>query len=276
MERRETQRFLARIYQEGDRFEVLYRHEGGSVARKERLHTSDTAEAFLDEVQRAEEQGYNVYVSAMPLDVQATGKYDRIWIDQDDVEGPWPFGADPTFEGTQWPQPSTLVKTSEAVGGFRWQAIWLLKTPIEAGLAKHAMKTLAKSIGGDEGVHDSRRVLRLAGVMNAKRGSAARLMDTNAEPISFSAFDVPQETALTKMLTADVQNPNHVLGEFIDGVTEGDRNRKAYMAARQLKASGVSHGDAGAFLLLGASRCEPPLNERELEHALNSAYHRGT
>jgi len=273
MEIRETERFLTRIYQEGDRFEVLYRSEDGSVARKERSFATGMI-SFLDEVERAEENNFNVYVSAMPLDVQATGKYDRIWIDQDDVDGPWPFGADPNFDFDQWPQPTTLVKTSEADGGFRWQAIWILKASIEASAAKYAMKALSKQIGADETVHDSRRVLRLPGVMNAKRGTAARLMDTNSEAIEFSAFRLPKETALTALLTAEVQNPNHVLGEFIDGVGEGDRNRKAYMAARHLRKSGVGYEDAGAFLLLGAGRCEPPLDGRELEHALNSAYHR--
>lgn len=269
MDTRETERFLNRVYEEGDRFEVLYRDNDGVVARKEMAY--DPSGPFLDEVQRAENGGFNVYVSAMPLDVQATGQYDRIWVDQDDCDAAWPFGSGEV----NWPQPTTLVKTSDGIGGFRWQAIWLLDRDIDTEKARSAMKRLSKLIGADEGVHDSRRVLRLAGVMNAKRGSQARLMETTEGRISISGFDLPNETALTKLLTAEIQNPNHVLGEFLEGVSEGDRNRSAYMAARHLKNAAVQYNDAAAFLKLGAGRCDPPMDDRELEHALDSAYHRG-
>lgn len=276
MDRREAHRFINRIYEVGDRFEVLYRHDDGRVARKERTLKNIAADDLLDEFERAEAGGFNVYASAMPLDVQADGAYDRIWVDQDDLEAPWPFGADPKMgDKMNYPEPTTLVKTSEGVGGFRWQAIWLLDDPITAVEAKKAMKRLASNIGADGSVHDARRVLRVAGVMNAKRGNSARLMESNDGRLSLDAFNLPTETALDAMLNAEVQNPNHVLGEFLAGEAEGDRNRKAYMAARHLKNAAVTYDDAAAFLMLGASRCNPPLEERELEHALNSAYHRG-
>lgn len=275
MEHRETARFMARLYESGDRFEVFYRKEDGTVARKERgAFGPEYDSAFLEEVERAEAAGFNVYVSAMPLQQQALGTYDRLWVDQDDVAGPWPFGADPKFDGVQWPTPTTLVKTSDGDGGFRWQAIWILDKPLDADEARSAMKRLARQIGADQSVHDPRRVLRIAGVMNAKRGSQARLMETTKEPISFAAFDLPKETALSKLLTADVQNPANVLGEWLDGVSEGDRNRKAYVAARFLRGCGVGYDDAAAILKLGAMRSEPPLDDRELQHSLDSAYHR--
>ena len=273
MDTRETDRFLHRLYEQGDKFEVLYLDNDGDVRRGTRTH-EEGSHAFLDEVGRAETAGYNVYVSAMPLGIQKTNLFDRIWIDQDDVEGPWPFGADPAFDGPSWPEPSTLVKTSDGVGGYRWQAIWKLSVALDASEAKSMMKSLAGKIGADLGVHDSRRVLRLAGVMNAKRGSQARLMSTSEGTVSKEAFALPKAAALTKYLQADVQNPNHVLGEWLEGVQDGDRNRKAYMAARHLKNAAVAWNDAAAILKLGAQRCEPMFDDSELEHALNSAYHR--
>jgi hypothetical protein len=210
----------------------------------------------------------------MPMHVQRNGVYDRIWVDQDDLGAAWPFGADPNFDGTQWPKATTLVKTSEGEGGFRWQAIWRLDEPIDPVKAKIVMKQLAKRIGADETVHDPRRVLRLPGAMNVKRQSAARLIDTFEHPTSLDAFYLPVEDALAKMMNAEVRDPNHVLGEWLAGITEGDRNRTAYVTARFLKSCGVDYGDAGAILLLGARRAEPELEAHEVEHALDSAYHR--
>lgn len=273
MDKREAKRYLAKLYGAGDAFEVLYLNAEGRVARKQHTLTGpEIIEEFIEEVERAEGAGFNVYVSAIPLNKQGE-TYDRIWVDQDDPEGVWPFAANEIV----WPKPSTLVKTSDAVGGYRWQAIWLLKEPIEAKEARRAMKHLAKLIGADEGVHDARRVLRLPGVMNVKRASQARLLDSG-DAIEYAAFGIPaaDTTAgvLDSLLNADVQNPNHVLGEFLDGVSEGERNRKAYMAARHLKNAAVQYMDAAAIMKLGAGRCEPPLDDRELEAALDSAYHR--
>ncbi len=281
MDVREIERFLRRIYGEGDDFEVLYKDEKAppTISRGVRtmpLETGDqrSMDMLMEEFGRAEAAGFNIYVSAMPLHVQERDLYDRIWVDQDDLTAAWPFGADPDFEGTQWPQPTTLVKTSEGEGGFRWQAIWLLPGAIEKAQAKLVMKQLAKRIGADETVHDPRRVLRLPGAMNVKRQSAARLIDTAEGTVSLEAFYLPVEDALTKMMNAEVRDPNHVLGEWLGGITEGDRNRTAYVAARFLKSCGVEYSDAGAILLLGARRAVPELESHEVEHALDSAYHR--
>jgi hypothetical protein len=281
MDVREIDRFLRRIYTEGDDFEVLYKDEASpaTVSRGVRTMPLDTGDQrsmdiLIEEFGRAEAAGFNIYVSAMPMHVQEAKVYDRIWVDQDDLTAPWPFGADPAFEGTQWPMPTSLVKTSSGEGGFRWQAIWLLAEPIEPTKAKIVMKQLAKRIGADESVHDPRRVLRLPGALNVKRDSMARLMDTRSGTVTLEAFYLPVEDALTKMMNAEVRDPAHVLGEWLAGVTEGDRNRTAYVAARFLKSCGVDYGDAGAILLLGARRAEPELEAHEVEHALDSAYHR--
>jgi hypothetical protein len=278
MEARESYRFLNRLYNPGDTFEVLYRHEDGTVARQEREMADGPAATsdLLDEFARAEDGGYNVYSSAMPLHVQASGTFDRIWVDQDEVTAPWPFGADPNFDGAQWPAPTTLVKTSEAEGGFRWQAIWLISEDIEPAKARIVMKQLAKRIDADGSVHDSRRVLRVPGIMNAKRGSAARLIDTSEGDVSLDAFYLPEDTPMQALLNVEVQNPMHVLGEWLAGAPEGDRNRKAYVAARFLKGCEVDYTDAGAILQLGAQRCDPPLDSTEVQHALDSAYHRSS
>lgn len=275
MDKRETDRFLHRIYDNGDEFEVLYLDGDGTVRRLTKTFRGEQnrdSNDFILEVERAEAAGFNVYVSAMPLAAQKAKAFDRIWVDQDDPAAENPFAR----SENPWPAPTTLVKTSDAEGGYRWQAIWRLQDTLPQTDARARMKRLAEEIGADGGVHDARRVLRLAGVMNAKRGSQARLMSTEDGLISIDAFGSMHATTdpLAAMLNATIQNPNHVLGEFLEGVEKGERNRKAYMAAKHLKNAAVGYDDAAAFLMLGASRCDPVMDDRELEHALNSAYHR--
>ena len=268
-------------------FEVAYIHPTEEDPRKKVRRVERRADIIggddfkgdyghvLDEMERAEEAGYNVYVSVLPVSHQGH-VYDRVWVDQDDPTAPYPFAADERWEGGQWPEPTTLVKTSDAEGGFRWQAIWLLQpgTALSPDEGKAFVKKLAKKAGADESVHDARRVLRVPGILNAKRGSMARLISTSEGHVSTEAFDLPEESYVEGLLNMEVNNPQHILGEWLDGAKEGDRNRKAYVTARFLRSCGVSIEDAGPILKLGAMRCDPELPDHELQHALNSAYHR--
>jgi hypothetical protein len=282
MDGREVARFLDKLYEDGDEFEVAYiRPQGapgaGKVARVARTYLSEGVglDKTLGEMERAESSGFNVYVSALPTYRQITASFDRIWVDQDDPTAPWPFGASPEWGHPAWPRPTTLVRTSEAEGGFRWQAIWLINEIIDAAEARDKMKRLAAMVGADGSVHDARRVLRVPGIVNAKRGQNSRLMETNPGRVSLDAFDLPEESALDALLKGTISNPAAVLGEWLRGTSEGDRSRKAYVAARFLKSCDVDWADAAGILKLGAARCTPPMEDRELEHSLNSAYHRG-
>ena len=266
MDKEQVTRYFNKLYAEQP-FELVAIKDGD--ARRKTLHWPMDNLDVLAAIKAFTIRDYNVYASAMPMDVQETQLYDRVWVDQDDITGPWPWGT----EEVQWPAPTTLVKTSEEDGGFRWQAIWLLKDPLEQDDARRLMKRLAAQIGADGGVHDPRRILRVPGVMNAKRGVPARLMDTNEGTISVAAFNLPEETAVAKLLSAQVNNPNEILGEWLAGAEEGERNKKAYVCARFLRSCGVVHDDALSLVALGGSRCEPPLPEHEIRNAVRSAYH---
>ena len=276
MDFEQTSRWLDRLYEDGDTFELVA-IKNGKAHRKtytygglQHTYNGEKTVEVREAIRNAEEGGWNVYASAMPLNIQETGTYDRVWVDMDALDGIWPWGTDAEV---QWPQPATLVKTSEEGGGFRWQAIWKLAKPLDPEQARSVMKRLANQIGADGGVHDARRILRVPGVVNAKRGTPARLMDTHEGTVSLDAFDLPTETAVSKLLSAEVQNPNAILGEWLAGVGEGERNKKAYVAARFLRSTGVVHDDALAIVALGASRCDPPLDENETRNAVRSAYH---
>ena len=273
MDKNETHRYLTRLYDIDDDFEVAYLKPDARPSRVVRNLTDP--DGLLDEMERAEGAGFNVYASVLPTRLQ-DGVYDRIWADMDDVTAPYPWGVDAPHP---LPEPTTLVKTSEEAEGFRWQAIWRLDDGALLGdTGRDVVKRLARAIGADQAVHDPRRVLRVPGIINAKRDQMARLVSTTEDRFSLKAFDLPEggsgSDLLKTLQTAEVSNPAHVLGEWLDGAKEGDRNRKAYVVARFLKGCGVDYEDAGPILKMGALRADPPLPDHELIHAMNSAYHR--
>lgn len=266
MDAEQVTRYFNKLYEDGQSYELVAIQDG-KARRKWFQHGVDSPYDAIAVFEAAE---HNIYASAMPRDVQEQSLYDRVWVDQDDVNGPWPWGTDSEL---QWPQPTTLVKTSEEGGGFRWQAIWLLDKPVDETKGRAVMRRLASQIGADKSVHDPRRILRVPGVVNAKRGYPARLMDTHDGLVSLDSFNLPTDTLVGRLLSAEVNNPNAILGEWLAGAEEGERNKKAYVCARFLRGCGVVHDDALSIVALGGSRCDPPLPEHEIRNAVRSAYH---
>jgi len=270
MDTEQTEKWLAQQYGEGDQFELVAIKD--KQARRKTFTWGYPDEDPLGACGAFEAAGYDVYASAMPMDVQATGKYDRIWVDQDDLAGPWPWGTD---KDLQWPKPTTLVKTSEEGGSFRWQAVWQLNGLLDEKEARATMKRLAAQIGADQSVHDPRRILRVPGITNAKRGVMARYLGGETDAVSLEAFNLPKETTVQALLSQTVTKPQAILGEWLEGFGEGERNQKAYICARFLHSCEVAHDDALAIVALGGSRCTPAMDDQEIYNAVRSAYHAG-
>lgn len=270
MDVEQTHTWLEAVYEDGDRFELVAIKD--KRARRKTFTWGLDDNPVLEAIEAFEEHGFDVYASAMPLQAQENGVYDRVWVDQDDLNGPWPWGNDPDL---QWPKPTTLVKTSEGGGGFRWQAIWKLKESMSEQDGRNIMRRLAKRIGADGKVHDPRRILRVPGVTNAKRGMMSRYLGGYPDPISIEAFNLPKETAVQQLMEAQVSKPHAILGEWLEGFGEGERNQKAYICARFLRSCDVTHDDALAIVAVGARRCTPPMDDQEVYNAVRSAYHAG-
>jgi len=270
MDVEQTEQWLAAQYDVEDEFELVA--ISGKQARRKTFTWDGVGQAVTDACEAFEAHGFNVYASAMPLLEQEGGMYDRIWVDQDNINGPWPWGTDGDL---QWPKPSAMVKTSEEGGGFRWQAIWKLNYALEEPEARSMMKRLAAQIGADQKVHDPRRILRVPGVLNAKRGMMARYMGGSTALVSVDAFNLPKETAVQMLMEAQVSKPQAILGEWLAGFPEGERNQKAYICARFLRSCDVSHDDALAIVNVGAQRCQPSMSEDEVYNAVRSAFHAG-
>lgn len=273
MQEEQTRAWFEALYEDGQHFELVAIKDGNARRKTFQWGNDDVPMGVLDACEAFEAHGFDVYASVMPLEVQTSKHYDRIWIDQDDLDGPWPWGTDPNL---QWPQPTTLVKTSEEGGSFRWQAVWLLKGMLLTEQeARNVMRRLAKAIGADGKVHDPRRILRVPGILNAKRGVPARYMGGTTEATTVEAFNLPKETAVQALMEAQVSKPQAILGEWLAGFPEGERNQKAYICARFLRSCEVAHDDALAIVAVGARRCQPPMDDQEVYNAVRSAYHAG-
>ena len=269
--------YFTALFQDGDEFELVAVRDGR--ARRATFGLADL-NSVLAACEAFEEQNFNVYASVLPLAQQEAGTYDRIWIDRDDPKAPWPFGADPNWTLPAWPSPTVCVRTSQVPGeGERWQGIWILKESMDEATARGAIKALAAAGVGDASVHDPRRVLRVPGVRNAKRDSMTKLLSTTTARADWDSFLIEvtppgEPPTMTDLLSGSVSAPHAILGEWLGGVGEGDRARKAYVAARFLKSCGVSFDDALSLIRVGASRCEPVLDGDEGMPAVRSAFHR--
>ena len=272
MDAEQAQSYFDALYDDGDRFELVAIKDGNARRKEFTWGDDDHPLSVLDACEAFEAHGFDVYASAMPLQAQEAGVYDRVWVDQDDLEGPWPWGTDADL---QWPKPTTLVKTSEEGGAFRWQAIWRLKQSLGAEDGRSTIKRLAAQIGADAKVHDPRRILRVPGILNAKRGMMARYLGGSADAINVDAFNLPKQTAVQALMEAQVSKPQAILGEWLAGFEEGERNQKAYIAARFLRSCEVTFDDALAIVNVGGSRCRPAMDEQEVWNAVRSAYHAG-
>lgn len=274
----QVRRYFGALYLPGQTFELVAVKNG--QARRRKFGFPNDLETVLDAIAVFEAAEWNLYASVLPLEVQASEEYDRIWMDRDDPFGPWPFGADPNWDSAAWPEPQVLVRTSEeSPNGQRWQAIWKIE-PVSVQEGRSLIKRIAKAGGGDPSVHDPRRVLRIPGVRNAKRGSITRLLATHNGITNPEAFMLPDDiesggpVSLEALMNADISAPHHVLGEWLQGSDQGDRARKAFVTARFLKSCKVGFEDALAIVNTGAKRATPPLSDDEVVHAVRSAYNR--
>jgi len=273
----QVQTYFKRLFEPGQHFELVA-IKGATARRKTFEYTGDNSPVY-SAVEQFEKLSFNVFASALPIEVQETGSYDRVWADRDDLTAPWPFGADPNWDYAAWPAPTTLVETSSTPEGHRWQAIWKLDETLPEDEARSVIKRLAKIGIADGSVHDPRRILRVPGVMNAKRQSMSKLLQSGDNSTSIESFLLPDDIAtegvtLDALMGVQVSAPHQILGEWLEGTTEGDRARKAFVCARFLKSCLVSFDDALAIVNTGAKRADPPLSDSEVVHSVRSAYNR--
>lgn len=269
MQTEQIVKYFDRLYDPGDLYELVAIKDG--TARRAKFAYQDDNREALEALAEFENLGWNLYTSVLPLQKQQAGVYDRVWLDRDDVTAKDLNG--------DWPTANVHVGTSQTDEGFRWQRIWRLDEELTEDEGRSLIKRLAKAGHGDSAVHDPRRVLRIPGLTNHKRGTPTVLLDYHEFSdyrVSVDMFpvaaDPKQELTAEGLMNMDVRNPNHVLGEWLTGADEGERARKAYVTARFLKSCGVEYQDALAIVNTGAKRSTPPLRDDEVIHAVESAY----
>src|SRR5690606_2875309 len=124
MDREQLTRHLGRLYGESEHIELVALKSG--QAKRNPFRCPDDGEEDVQAIKVFEEKDWNIYGSVLPLERQEEKRYDRVWIERDELNAPWPFGDDPNWNYPAWPDPAVIVRTSQEAGGTRWQAVWML------------------------------------------------------------------------------------------------------------------------------------------------------
>jgi hypothetical protein len=249
------------------------------------------------QVEAANKKGANVYFGVCPRrdrkgDATHTIHAPALWVD---LDGKTYDPADPqhgkvlALERLRQALPAELQPSILVDSGNGYHVYWLLVEPwlfSENGdrlKCEATLKALAEYLGGDTGVADAARVMRLPGTLNVKDPDhplPCLLLECNPEqrfnPSDFDANFTPapvrQEPTPTPPLpTGERRKLARATVDFLAlGAPEGERQQRAFKAACDLAGCGYTQAEALALVLDGARRCGLP--EDEARHAVVSAY----
>ncbi|MBX5493251.1 MAG: AAA family ATPase [Chloroflexi bacterium] len=167
------------------------------------------------------------------------------------------------------PPPTLRVQTSTP---DRQLWVWRLAAPIAASDAERLVRRIAAVLGADQQACDAARCLRPPGSLNTKHQPplVARLLEHAPERV----YDVAAiEAALPpEAPPANGQGQGVDWERLLDGVPEGERNRRLFEAACSLRHNNVPREAALAVVQLFAARCRPPLAASEAEAIVRSAW----
>ena len=177
-------------------------------------------------------------------------------------------------------QPSIIVSSGGGVHGY-----WLIESPLAINdntsvRVRRALHGIANAVGegGDANVRDLARVMRLPGTINTKRGAACKVVDFIPMRYHFSDLErvfsrfAPREAPVERRappLAAPAPMPRWVQVYLETGAREGERNKRAYAAARALLDAGFSAVDVEN--LVGARAAADGLDAHEIKTLLRSA-----
>ena len=134
--------------------------------------------------------------------------------------------------------------------GHGYHAYWKLRAPVPFEPAAAAMKSIARTIGGDP-VYDAARILRLPGLHNHKGGGSepVRLIrfDSTAR-YRFSDFDLLREPSRDMKVSVSYAGekrpiPDWLLGLIAAGAPKGQRSEACFKACLWLLRLGYAEGD---------------------------------
>lgn len=247
------------------------------------LYIEDTGLGHLHDLNAA---GYGVYFGcAVRRDRKDRGRGTQsdatwlpmLWCDVDGVSAD--EGYDRLIALDIWP--SIIISSGGGVHGY-----WLLDTPLSVNdrtltRIRRTLHGIAIAIGsgGDTKVRDLARVMRLPGFMNTKRDRMCEVIDFIPGGYEFTdierryAWLAPTEeipvTRIAPEIAQRIDMPKWVQAYLDTGAGQGERNTRAYAAARALLDCGYSITEATS--LITARAAADGLPRREITTILRSA-----
>jgi len=161
--------FVGALFEPNDWLELRLILRRGAPGIQHWIKAADI-EAWIDELTRRNEQGYNCYFGANPRTDTGGGADEDValarclFVDFDD--GCSPALAGQKIREAELPDPSILVHSG---GGAH--AYWLLEEPVtDMAQWTAAQRGLIATLGSDPVIHNPSRVMRLPGFANRKPG----------------------------------------------------------------------------------------------------------
>lgn len=202
-----------------------------------------------------------------------------LWID---IDEPGESGYRRAMEALT-PMASIIISSG---GGYH--AYWLLNKPLlitddNRAMVKQTLKGMALACGSDTKVADLARIMRLPGTINTKPGRGARCEAIDFIPVRYDYMDfelaysplaappIPQPTRYIPASARETTIPKWIQTYLETGERQGNRNQRAYSAARGLLDAGFSLSDVET--LIGNRARADGLDDVEIDTLINSAYH---
>ncbi len=169
--------------------------------------------------------------------------------------------------------------------GGGWHGYWLLTEPLKIGdwnrdAIKQTIKGMNIACGGDTKVADLARIMRLPGTVNTKpgRGNVCEIYDHipayyhyNELEVQYAPLAAPAQLPIRRAIpvAASVGMPRWVEEYLNTGAPKGERNSRAYAAARALLDNGFSGVEVERMVWSRASA--DGLDDHEIATLLRSA-----
>jgi hypothetical protein len=230
--------------------------------------------------------GWNIYGGLNPRKIRARGDENillaRCLFADRDHAGTRSFHE--VVASVAMPPPTMLINS-----GNGQHAYWKLDTPIDPRHWREWQKDVAALLGTDLKVCNPERLVRLPGFNNVKakpipcyiiETNPSRTYDLADLPIPMRAGSntaAPIFTVRRRDEAPDagdrVERCRAYLSKCPNAVTGAGGHDTTYAAAATCNRFGLTHAEAiGVMAWFNSAKCNPPWNEKEIEHKVADAY----
>jgi RepB DNA-primase N-terminal domain/Protein of unknown function (DUF3987) len=179
--------YLLRLFEPSDRIALMFLKKGEDVRHKFLTAEEAANSGCLEQLQKANAAGWNIYVCMNPLKADRRIKENiaavrTVYIDVDENGK---AALDKVFQSSLVPEPNFVLQSSPD----KFYFVWRVEPGLSASEQESLLKALVQQFGADPAATDATRVLRLPGFANHKYPDKPLVEITHWGPESVYARD---------------------------------------------------------------------------------------